>query len=82
MIRQTKFGKDRLVPFGPRMAGAITAFLAREETRCGPMLVDAPVFSFGTQKRTSISTNAIRRAPGSRGSGGMAAGSYPPPLSD
>jgi integrase len=59
MIRQTKFGKDRLVPFGPRMAGAITAFLAREETRCGPMLVDAPVFSFGKQKRTSISTNAI-----------------------
>jgi integrase len=58
-IRQTKFGKDRLVPFGPRMAAAITAFLEREETRCGPILPDAPVFSFGKQKRTPVGTNAI-----------------------
>jgi integrase len=31
-IRQTKFGKDRLVPFGPKMARAITGFLDREES--------------------------------------------------
>ncbi len=35
VIRQTKFGKDRLVPFGPRMAQALSAFLEREESRCG-----------------------------------------------
>jgi site-specific recombinase XerD len=32
MIRQTKFGKDRFVPFGPRMAKAMTAFLEQEES--------------------------------------------------
>jgi site-specific recombinase XerD len=35
MIRQTKFGKDRFVPFGPRMAKAMTAFLEQEESRYG-----------------------------------------------
>ena len=59
MIRQTKFGKDRLVPFGPRMARAMTAFLEREESRYGPIAPDYPVFSFSKQKRTPIGTNTI-----------------------
>lgn len=46
VIRQGKFGKDRLVPFGPRMAQTITAFLEREESRHGPISPDCPVFSF------------------------------------
>jgi site-specific recombinase XerD len=37
MIRQKKFGKDRYVPFGPRMAKTMTAFLEQEELRCGPV---------------------------------------------
>ena len=37
IIRQTKFGKDRLVPFGPKMARAITEFVDREESRFGPI---------------------------------------------
>ena len=59
MIRQTKFGKDRLVPFGPRMAISMTAFLAHEESRYGPIAPDCPVFSFSKQKRTPIGTNTI-----------------------
>lgn len=59
MIRQTKFGKDRLVPFGPRMARAMAAFLAREESRYGSIAPDYPVFSFSKQKRTPIGTNTI-----------------------
>lgn len=58
-VRQTKFGKDRLVPFGPKMAGAITGFLQRQESRFGPIPPDCPVFSFAKRKRTPIGTNTI-----------------------
>jgi integrase len=59
MIRQTKFGKDRLVPFGPRMATTMAAFLQREESRYGPIAPDCPVFSFSKRTRTPIGTNTI-----------------------
>jgi integrase len=59
IIRQTKFGKDRLVPFGPRMAQTITAFLEREESRYGPIEPACPVFSFTKLKRTPIGPNTI-----------------------
>lgn len=59
MIRQTKFGKDRLVPFGPRMAQTMTAFLEREESRYGPIAPDCPVFSFSKRKRKPVGTNTI-----------------------
>ena len=58
-IRQTKFGKDRLVPFGPKMARAINAFLNREEARFGPIPPESPTFSFNKLKRTPIGTNTI-----------------------
>jgi integrase len=59
IIRQTKFGKDRLVPFGPKMAAAITGFLNREESRFGPIPPDSPTFSFNKSKRTAIGPNTI-----------------------
>jgi site-specific recombinase XerD len=59
IIRQTKFGKDRLVPFGPKMARAITAFLDREESRFGPIPPESATFSFNKQRRTPIGTNTI-----------------------
>ncbi|MGA7930007.1 MAG: tyrosine-type recombinase/integrase [Candidatus Sulfotelmatobacter sp.] len=59
MIRQTKFGKDRLVPFGPRMGLAIAEFLDREGARFGPIPPDGAVFTFDKPKRTPIGTNAI-----------------------
>lgn len=59
VIRQTKFGKDRLVPFGPRMAHALAAFLEQEESRCGTIPPDGPVFSFARQKRKPITPSTI-----------------------
>ena len=59
LICQTKFGKDRLVPFGPKMASAIAGFLQREESRFGPIPLDSPVFSFNKRMRKPIGTNTI-----------------------
>ena len=59
IIRQTKFGKDRLVPFGPKMGRAITDFLDREETRFGSIFPEAPVFTLNKRKRIPISTDTI-----------------------
>jgi site-specific recombinase XerD len=59
IIRHTKFGKDRLVPFGPKMARAIAGFLDGEESRFGPILPDDTVFSFDKTKRTPIGPNTI-----------------------
>jgi integrase len=59
IIRQTKFGKNRFVPFGPKMGVAITGFLQREESRCGPISADSPIFSFGNKKRTPIRPTVI-----------------------
>jgi len=59
IIRKTKFGKDRLVPFGPKMARAIADFLDREESRFGPIPPDGAVFSFDKRKRTPIGANTI-----------------------
>jgi integrase len=58
-VRRTKFGKDRLVPFGPKMAAEIAGFLKREESRCGPIPLDSPVFSFCRKNRKSIGTTTI-----------------------
>jgi integrase len=45
-IRQTKFAKDRLVPFGPRLAGVLAEFLDYRERRPGRLQPDYPLFSF------------------------------------
>ena len=46
VIRETKFAKSRLVPFGPRMAERLTAYLGVKEGRFGVLPLAAPVFSF------------------------------------
>ncbi len=89
IIRQTKFGKDRLVPFGPKMARAITEFLDREESRFGPIPPESPTFSFNKRRRTPIGTNTIswafqQTAAGASTDGslrrGAAALTLPPPF--
>lgn len=59
IIRQTKFGKDRLVPFGPKMGYALGKYLEREESRFGLMPPDGAFFSFDRRKRAPIGTNTI-----------------------
>ena len=46
VIRETKFAKSRLVPFGPRMAVRLTAYLELRESQSGALPLEAPVFSF------------------------------------
>lgn len=45
VIRKTKFGKDRLVPFGPRMEGLLRKHL-QTKSHYSTHSPDAPVFSF------------------------------------
>jgi integrase len=59
VIRKTKFGKDRLVPFGPKVGQAVAEYLKREESRYGAISPEGAVFSFDRRKRSPISTNTI-----------------------
>lgn len=59
IIRQTKFGKDRWVPFGPRMGRAIAEYLEREESQFGAIPPEGSVFSFDRRKRGPIGPNTI-----------------------
>jgi site-specific recombinase XerD len=57
-VRRGKFGKSRLVPFGPRMAELLRRYRGERQARgmsCGS---DAPWFSFNGAR--PISTNSIR----------------------
>ncbi len=46
VVRQAKFGKSRLVPFGPRMGGLVMEYLNLLEHRRGPLSPMTPLFSF------------------------------------
>jgi len=45
VIRQTKFAKSRLVPFGPRLGKLLQHYLALREARCVVLAPNAPLFS-------------------------------------
>jgi site-specific recombinase XerD len=46
VIRETKFGKSRLVPVGPRLLHRVMAYLAQRERTVGhPLAPDAPLFA-------------------------------------
>ncbi len=57
-IRDSKFGKSRLVPFGPKLAARLRTYLELRERSAKPSKVEAPLFSWNG--RASISTNSIR----------------------
>ena len=59
VIRKTKFGKDRLVPFGPRMAREMSDYLQYEEVRSGAIPSECPLFSFDKDKRRLIRPTTI-----------------------
>jgi site-specific recombinase XerD len=46
VVRETKFAKSRLVPFGPCMAARLVDYLELREHRIGALVSRAPVFSF------------------------------------
>lgn len=45
LVRATKFGKSRLVPFGPQMAALLQDYLERSGAHRGPLSPDAPLFA-------------------------------------
>lgn len=59
VIRESKFGKTRLVPFGPRVAATLSYFLRRKFRKLRPSLPDMPVFTFDGSK--PINRHSINR---------------------
>jgi len=57
IIRETKFCKNRLVPFGPRMAELLAEYLCRCEQRRGWLQPDSPLFTF--RKGRPVSPGSI-----------------------
>lgn len=45
VIRDTKFGKERLVPFGPRLGATLERYLAARQSLVGNLMDDAPLFA-------------------------------------
>jgi site-specific recombinase XerD len=58
IIRESKFGKSRLVPFGPKMATELVGYLQQRQARCTNLASNSPLFSFTANRAvnpTSIS---------------------------
>lgn len=60
LVRNSKFGKSRLVPFGPRLAARLRSYVALREQRLGFPVPEAPFFTWNG--RSTIATNSIRNA--------------------
>ena len=60
LVRNSKFGKSRLVPFGPRLAERLRAYAALREQRLGLPVPEAPFFTWNGRSR--VATNSIRNA--------------------
>jgi site-specific recombinase XerD len=60
LVRNSKFGKSRLVPFGPRLAARLRSYAALREQRLGFPVPEAPFFTWNG--RSTIATNSIRNA--------------------
>lgn len=56
VVRNTKFGKSRLVPFGPRMADLLQAHLARRAAGSAAPDPQAPLFTFDGRHGVSAGT--------------------------
>ena len=56
-IRESKFRKERLLPFGPHLAEALQEFLALRRRRWGSADAEAPLLTFNGQR--PISANRI-----------------------
>jgi site-specific recombinase XerD len=61
VIRDTKFGKSRLVPFGPNLEMHIATYLVRRIDWYGPWQPDDPLFSFSDDHRTPLCPETISR---------------------
>ena len=60
LVRNSKFGKSRLVPFGPRLAARLRAYAELRGRRRGLPIPEAPFFTWNG--RSTVATNSIRNA--------------------
>ena len=58
-IRETKFLKSRLVPFGPKIGARVRGYLQQKDDREGPLDPMTPLFSFGTDRSKAINPCTI-----------------------
>lgn len=59
-IRDSKFGKSRLVPFGPRLAARVRTYLELRERQGWPCTGSAPLFSWNGEVLSAPTRFAIR----------------------
>jgi integrase len=59
VIRESKFRKTRLVPFGPRVDSALADYLQQQEGRYGALGAEQPLFSFSRSTARAIYPNTI-----------------------
>jgi integrase len=59
LIRNSKFGKSRVLPCDPRLAARLRTYRALRDRYFGPASPDAPLFSW--QGREPVHPNSIRR---------------------
>ena len=59
VIRETKFFKSRLVPFGPKLEARLREYLRRQVEREGALDPTMPLFSFGPDRSKPINPGTI-----------------------
>ena len=59
VIRETKFLKSRLVPFGPKLEARLREYLRQRVEREGALGPTTPLFSFGPDRSKAINPGTI-----------------------
>lgn len=59
VIRETKFLKSRLVPFGPKLEARLREYLQQQGEREGALDPTTPLFSFGPDKSKAINPSTV-----------------------
>ena len=59
VIRETKFLKSRLVPFGPKLGARLREYLHQQTENAGTLAPSSPLFSFGPDRSKAIHPGTI-----------------------
>ena len=63
VIRETKFLKSRLVPFGPKLGMRLREYLQQQTEDAGVLPPNTPLFSFGPDRSQAINPGTISLGP-------------------
>jgi len=59
IIRESKFGKSRLAPFGPKMAAELSGYLQQRHAHCPNLASNSPLFSFTANRAINPTTISL-----------------------